>query len=91
MKRPKKKRNAGRSTRTMDRIDAEFEPSPKLPKPSTALPLPCPFNGWRPTVEPRAELGVLVMCEMDTTACHANPSVVGSTRARAIAAWNTRA
>jgi Lar family restriction alleviation protein len=92
MKRPKKKRNVARSTRTRDRIDAEFEPSLKPSKPSKpSTVLPCPFCGWQPTVEPRAELGILVSCEMGDAVCPANPSTVGSTRARAIAAWNTRA
>lgn len=54
-------------------------------------PLPCPFCGSIPVAQPWHGGGptkTLVGCENDD--CDAKPSVVGSTKARAVRIWNSR-
>lgn len=54
-------------------------------------PLPCPFCGYDPEIEPWHGGGPrkrLISCQSDS--CPVCPRITGSTRARAIRAWNTR-
>lgn len=64
-----------------------------MPKPLDASEaLPCPFCGVLPVIQPWHGGGPrkkMVMC--DNEDCHISPSVTGSSKARALEYWNTRA
>lgn len=60
--------------------------------PAALQPLPCPFCGEQPTVKPWHGGGPRkTMVECESGECPAGPSSVGSSRARAVRKWNTRA
>lgn len=55
------------------------------------LPLPCPFCGESPTIEPWHGGGPekrLIHCENED--CHTSPSVTGETLGSAVSRWNQR-
>ena len=54
-------------------------------------PLPCPFCGMLPVVEPWAgkdRISVVIYCKFEF--CFATPSVIAKTKETAMEYWNTR-